>query len=90
MRIGYGRAAHLIDLMEKDGIVGPPDGTRPRELLKGRELDAGIRRIAARLRIERYGLGSELFVTICERSARLSHSWRESEILAFHFEILPS
>jgi DNA segregation ATPase FtsK/SpoIIIE, S-DNA-T family len=36
-RIGYGRAAHLIDLMEKDGIVGPPDGTRPREVLKGRE-----------------------------------------------------
>jgi S-DNA-T family DNA segregation ATPase FtsK/SpoIIIE len=37
LRIGYGRAAHLIDIMEKDGIVGPPDGTRPRELLKGRD-----------------------------------------------------
>ncbi len=37
LRIGYGRAAHLIDLMEKDGIVGPPDGTRPREVLKGSE-----------------------------------------------------
>jgi len=37
LRIGYGRAAHLIDLMERDGIVGPPDGTRPRELLKGRD-----------------------------------------------------
>jgi DNA segregation ATPase FtsK/SpoIIIE, S-DNA-T family len=36
LRIGYGRAAHLIDLMEKDGIVGPPDGTRPREVLKNR------------------------------------------------------
>ena len=36
LRIGYGRAAHLIDLMEKDGIVGPPDGTRPREVLKSR------------------------------------------------------
>ena len=36
LRIGYGRAAHLIDLMEKEGIVGPPDGTRPREVLKGR------------------------------------------------------
>jgi S-DNA-T family DNA segregation ATPase FtsK/SpoIIIE len=36
LRIGYGRAAHLIDLMERDGIVGPPDGTRPRELLKAR------------------------------------------------------
>jgi S-DNA-T family DNA segregation ATPase FtsK/SpoIIIE len=36
LRIGYGRAARLIDLMEKDGIVGPADGTRPRELLKNR------------------------------------------------------
>jgi DNA segregation ATPase FtsK/SpoIIIE, S-DNA-T family len=36
LRIGYGRAARLLDLMEKDGIVGPPDGTKPREVLKGR------------------------------------------------------
>ena len=36
LRIGYGRAARLIDLMEKDGIVGPPDGTRPREVLKNK------------------------------------------------------
>ena len=35
--IGYGRAARLIDLMEKDGIVGPPDGTKPREVLKKKE-----------------------------------------------------
>jgi S-DNA-T family DNA segregation ATPase FtsK/SpoIIIE len=34
LRIGYGRAAHLIDLMEKDGIVGAADGPKPRELLK--------------------------------------------------------
>jgi DNA segregation ATPase FtsK/SpoIIIE, S-DNA-T family len=34
LRVGYGRAAHLIDLMERDGLVGAADGTRPRELLK--------------------------------------------------------
>ncbi len=34
LRIGYGRAAHLIDLMEQDGIVGAADGPKPREVLK--------------------------------------------------------
>jgi DNA segregation ATPase FtsK/SpoIIIE, S-DNA-T family len=37
LRIGYGRAARLIDIMEKDGIVGPADGTKPRELLKKKD-----------------------------------------------------
>jgi S-DNA-T family DNA segregation ATPase FtsK/SpoIIIE len=34
LRVGYGRAAHLIDLMERDGLVGPADGSKPREILK--------------------------------------------------------
>ena len=29
LRIGYGRAAHLIDMMEHDGLVGPADGSKP-------------------------------------------------------------
>jgi DNA segregation ATPase FtsK/SpoIIIE, S-DNA-T family len=33
LRIGYGRAARLIEEMEEQGIVGPPDGSRPREVL---------------------------------------------------------
>ncbi len=37
LRIGYGRAARLIDMMEKDGIVGPAEGTKPRELLKKKD-----------------------------------------------------
>jgi S-DNA-T family DNA segregation ATPase FtsK/SpoIIIE len=34
LRLGYGRAARLIDMMQKDGIVSAPDGSKPREVLK--------------------------------------------------------
>jgi DNA segregation ATPase FtsK/SpoIIIE, S-DNA-T family len=33
MKIGYSRAARIVDLMEKLGIVGPADGAKPREVL---------------------------------------------------------
>ena len=33
LRIGYGRAASLLDAMEADDIVGPPEGSKPREIL---------------------------------------------------------
>lgn len=32
MRVGYSRAARLIEQMEQKGIVGPPDGSKPREV----------------------------------------------------------
>ncbi len=35
LRIGYARAARLIETMEEQGIVGPADGARPREVLVG-------------------------------------------------------
>lgn len=34
LRLGYGRAARILDRMQKEGIIGPPDGSRPREVLK--------------------------------------------------------
>ena len=33
LRIGYGRAASIIDMMYRDGIVGPEDGSKPRAVL---------------------------------------------------------
>jgi len=33
MRVGYNRAARMIDIMEREGIVGPTDGVKPREVL---------------------------------------------------------
>ena len=37
LRLGYGRAARILDVMEQEGLVGPPQGSRPREVLATRE-----------------------------------------------------
>ena len=37
LRLGYGRAARILDMMHRDGIIGPPDGSKPREVLKRSE-----------------------------------------------------
>ena len=36
LRLGYGRAARILDKMQHDGIIGPPDGSRAREVQIGR------------------------------------------------------
>jgi S-DNA-T family DNA segregation ATPase FtsK/SpoIIIE len=33
LRVGYNRAARMIEMMEKEGVVGPADGIKPRQVL---------------------------------------------------------
>ena len=33
LRIGYARAARLLDILEEEGIIGPADGAKPRDVL---------------------------------------------------------
>lgn len=35
LRVGYSRAARLIDALEENGIIGPQDGAKPRAILSG-------------------------------------------------------
>ena len=46
LRIGYARAARLMDQLEEEGIIGPTDGGRPRDVLR-REDDTAAREAAA-------------------------------------------
>ena len=40
LRLGYGRAARILDMMEEEGLVGPPQGSRPRDVLVGRAAES--------------------------------------------------
>ena len=35
LRVGYARAARLVDMLEERGVIGPADGARPREVIDG-------------------------------------------------------
>jgi S-DNA-T family DNA segregation ATPase FtsK/SpoIIIE len=39
LRVGYNRAARMIEQMERDGVIGPADGAKPREVY-ARKLEA--------------------------------------------------
>ncbi len=40
-RLGYNRAARIIDLLEERGIIGPQNGSKPREVLLGKDNQGG-------------------------------------------------
>ncbi len=51
LKVGYGRAARMLDILEERGVVGGPDGSKPREVLvqewplagrDGREFEGGL------------------------------------------------
>ena len=35
LKVGYARAARLLDLMEEAGVIGPGEGAKPREVIGG-------------------------------------------------------
>ena len=39
LRVGYNRAARMIEIMEKEGLIGPADGVKPREVLVRRDYE---------------------------------------------------
>jgi len=40
LRLGYTRAARIVDILEQRGILGPGEGAKPREILV--DLDAAV------------------------------------------------
>ncbi len=45
LRVGYARAARLLDLLEDQGVIGPADGAKPRDVLMG--MDSGFGPVAS-------------------------------------------
>ncbi|HWP67729.1 MAG TPA: DNA translocase FtsK, partial [Rectinemataceae bacterium] len=41
LKVGYNRSARLVELMEERGIVGPSQGSKPREVLRNPDLFNG-------------------------------------------------
>jgi len=42
LRVGYNRAARMIEMMQEDGVVGPADGAKPRQVLVRKNMDGTL------------------------------------------------
>lgn len=49
LKVGYARAGRIMDMLEEKGVVGPPDGSKPREVLLDAEGLAALRQVEAEL-----------------------------------------
>ena len=38
-KVGYNRAARMVERMETDGLIGPPDGAKPRPVLRRYDIE---------------------------------------------------
>ena len=49
LKVGYARAGRIMDMLEEKGVVGPPDGSKPREVLLDEEGLAALQAVEAEL-----------------------------------------
>lgn len=49
LKVGYARAGRIMDMLEEKGVVGPPDGSKPREVLLDEEGLAELESVEARM-----------------------------------------
>ena len=49
LKVGYARAGRIMDMLEEKGVVGPPDGSKPREVLLDEEGLAALEAVEARM-----------------------------------------
>ena len=52
LKVGYARAGRIMDMLEEKGIVGPPDGSKPREVLLDAEGLEALRQVESELDAE--------------------------------------
>ena len=49
LKVGYARAGRIMDMLEEKGVVGPPDGSKPREVLLDEEGLEALKEVDAQM-----------------------------------------